>query len=208
MGKPTDIRCIECRLYFLRVETRVPLKFGHETLTSAPCARVRMQVEDQGGETATGWGETPLSVQWAWPSELPNEERHRAMKQLCETLAGAWESFGSSGHPIEVGHAFLADRLPGLVEELNRSRPADAAMPWLAGLICCSPFDIALHDAYGNLLSLPVYETYSSRFMNSDLAAFLDPVADSGVLFAGRFPSDYLVDSPPTELPAWHLVGG
>ena len=31
-------------------------------------------------------------------------------------------------------------------------------MPWLAALVCCSPYDIALHDAYGNLTGI-VYGT-------------------------------------------------
>ena len=26
-------------------------------------------------------------------------------------------------------------------------------MPWLAALVCCSAFDLALHDAYGHLLA-------------------------------------------------------
>ena len=62
MGKSTDIRCTGAALYFLPVETRVPLKFGVETLTSVTCARVRMTVESRGGDVSEGWGETPLSV--------------------------------------------------------------------------------------------------------------------------------------------------
>ena len=71
MTKPTDITPIATTLYFLPVETRVPLKFGTETLTSVTVARVKMTVRDRAGNTAHGWGETPLSVQWVWPSSLP-----------------------------------------------------------------------------------------------------------------------------------------
>ena len=63
------------RVYFLPVRTRVPLKFGPETLTSVTCARVALQVVDQDGAAAEGWGETPLSVQWVWPGTLPYERR-------------------------------------------------------------------------------------------------------------------------------------
>ena len=52
------------------VTTRVPLKFGSETLSHVTCARVRLEVESPGGARAVGWGETPLSVQWVWPSKL------------------------------------------------------------------------------------------------------------------------------------------
>ena len=54
MSKPTDIRAIATRLHFLPVETRVPLKFGPETLTHVVCARVRMRVTDGAGRTADG----------------------------------------------------------------------------------------------------------------------------------------------------------
>ena len=59
MGKETDTYPRDLSLYFLPVETRVPLKFGPETLTHVTCARVCMRVEDTRGRTAEGWGETP-----------------------------------------------------------------------------------------------------------------------------------------------------
>ena len=62
MSKATDIRTIGSALYFLPVQTRVPLKFGPETLTTVTCARVRVVVVDRTGRRAEGWGETPLSV--------------------------------------------------------------------------------------------------------------------------------------------------
>jgi hypothetical protein len=58
----TDVRVVGAELYLLPVHTRVPLKFGAETLQTVTCARVRLQVRDRGGRTASGWGETPLSV--------------------------------------------------------------------------------------------------------------------------------------------------
>ena len=64
MAKPSDVYPKGASLYFLPVETRVPLKFGTETLTHVTCARVCMRVEDTFGHAAEGWGETPLSVQW------------------------------------------------------------------------------------------------------------------------------------------------
>jgi hypothetical protein len=63
VGKPTDVRVKRVELYLLPVTTRVPLKFGSETLTTVTCARVRIQLTDRLGRTAEGWGETPLSVQ-------------------------------------------------------------------------------------------------------------------------------------------------
>ena len=72
----TKVRPASVELRFIPVETRVPFKFGRETLTSVCCARVRMVVADQHGNRADGWGETPLNVQWAWPSRLSYAERN------------------------------------------------------------------------------------------------------------------------------------
>ena len=205
----TDARVSDVALYFLPVETRVPLKFGAETLTSVTCARARVTVRDAQGHTAEGWGETPLSVQWVWPSALSYAERHEALRRFCITLAEAWAAFDESGHPIEIGHVFQKEVLPGLLAQLNAERGGKAEpMPWLAALVCCSAFDIALHDAYGNLHQAPIYETYGPPFMNRDLSAYLEPANDTMVTFAGTYPRDFLVYPRPRLLAAWHLVGG
>ena len=208
MAKPTDIRVAAAELFFLPVETRVPLKFGPETLTHVTCARVRLTVRLANGSTATGWGETPLSVQWVWPSAVPYEPRHDALKQFCIRLAKAWATFDALGHPLELGHDFQQTELPRLLDTFNAYCPAVEPMPWLAALVCCSPFDIALHDALGQALGRPTYETYSAEFLSCDLSQFLDPANDSAVEFAGRYPAEFLDANPPSTLPAWHLVGG
>jgi L-alanine-DL-glutamate epimerase-like enolase superfamily enzyme len=206
--KPTDIRPVAVKLYFLPVQTRVPLKFGPETLTYVTCARAAMTVESRDGRRAVGWGETPLSVQWVWPSRLGYQERHEALKAFCVRLAAAWAEFGQAGHAMEVGHAFLATRLPKLLAEFNAARGAAEPMPYLAALVCCSAFDLALHDAYGIANARPTYQTYNAEFMSADLAAYLQPAEGADVSFAGRFPADYFRPDPPARLPAWHLVGG
>ena len=208
MSKPTDVRPVGAELFFFPVYTRVPLKFGPEVTTYVTCARARLRVADAQGRTADGWGETPLSVQWAWPSSLGYEERHEAMKALCVALTQAWADFDESGHPMEIGSAFLATRLPELLEAANAPRQGAEQMPWLAALICCSAFDVALHDAYGKLLGATTYETYTPDLMNRDLAAYLEPAEGAAVSFAGKHPADFFVPEPPTRIPAWHLVGG
>lgn len=167
-----------------------------------------MQIEDSKGNVAEGWGETPLSVQWVWPSSLSYEERHRAIRNFCVNLAHAWKSFDMSGHPIEVGHAFQQEKLPKMLKEFNKQRKKSDAMPYLAALVCCSPFDIALHDAYGVLHKIPVYETYNKEHMNMDLSYFLTPAEDTSISFKGLYPQDFLVIPRAQEMIAWHLVGG
>jgi L-alanine-DL-glutamate epimerase-like enolase superfamily enzyme len=227
----TDISPVSVDLYFIPVETRIPLKFGPETLTSVTCARVCMTVADRQARKAQGWGETPLSVQWAWPSKLTYQERHEAMQLFCRSLAEAWARFNQQGHPIELGNAFTESILAELWQQFNERRATRdkrrEPMPWLAALVCCSAFDIALHDAYGNLLGLDVYSTYNAKFMNKDLSNFLEPSkynpaincgakylapcftrGSSYTSFAGKYPADFLKFPPAVKMPAWHLVGG
>jgi L-alanine-DL-glutamate epimerase-like enolase superfamily enzyme len=208
VAKATDIEVVGAQIHFLPVATRVPLKFGPETLTQVTCARARLRVAGSDARTADGWGETPLSVQWAWPSIIGYEERHEAMKGLCAALVDAWAQCGLRGHPMEIGSDFLEQRLPALVDGVNAQRAGREPMPWLAALICCSAFDIALHDAYGRLHGRPVYDTYCAEYMSRDLAHYLTPAADARVSFAGKFPGDFLVRPRPNVLAAWHLVGG
>src|SRR2546421_6559393 len=152
MRKSTDIRVAGAALYFLPIQTRIPLKFGTETTTSVTCARVAVRVTDGQGRSAQGWGETPLSVQWVWPSKLSYEYRHQRLKELCILLAKEWIHLDGSGHPVEIGYDFQEQVLPTLLAHFNQqnSQPPEP-VPWLAALVCCSAFDLATHDAFGQL---------------------------------------------------------
>lgn len=208
-GKPSDVRVVAAELYFLPIETRVPLKFGKETLSSVTCARARLVVVGRDGQMADGWGEVPLSAQWAWPHDsMPVVARVESMMRCCELLAHAWVLNTELGHALEIGDDFNRVTLPALMGRLNRFSPEDEQLPYLAALICNSAFDIALHDAYGNKQGLPVYDTYGPEFMNRDLSAFISPSKDSNYDFAGMYPRDFLENSPAETLPVWHLVGG
>jgi L-alanine-DL-glutamate epimerase-like enolase superfamily enzyme len=199
----TDIRIVATRLYFLPIETRVPLKFGTETLRSVTCARACVTVEGRDGRRAEGWGETPLSVQWVWPSPLPYAVRHARLKDFCERLARELPETRLAGHAFEIGCEFQGHRLDKLLKDFNAG--AAEPMPLLAALVCLSVFDIALHDAYGQLHGRGVYETLNGEWMNSHLGHYLE---SSEFNFDGKFPADFLVANPQRQLLAWHLVGG
>ncbi len=206
-GKSTDVRVTTAAMYLLPLTTRVPLKFGAEIVTQITCLRICLAVCNAKGRQAEGWGETPVSVQWAWPSEISYEARLASMTDFCRGLNQVWPQFSATGHPMEIGSDFLSDRLPELLKEHN-SQQGGEPMPYLAALICASAFDIALHDAYGNLHNVDIYETYNAKYMSRDLASFLEPAEDCSVSFEGQYPEDYFVANTPRQLAAWHLVGG
>jgi len=187
-----ETHLINASLHFLPVQMRTPLKFGDQVLTEVTCARVRVRLS-VGGREADGWGETPLSVGWLWPSKLDYEHRHETLKTLCRRIVRALPDLDLNGHPMDIGHALLEQHLPTWRAALD--------MPYLAALGCLSAFDLAIHDAFGTALERPVFSTFDTAHMPNDLSAYL------GAEFAGRYPADYLV-TPPAPLPVWHLVGG
>ncbi|TWU51325.1 hypothetical protein Poly59_29170 [Rubripirellula reticaptiva] len=206
--KSTDVRVDSVKIYYLPVRMRMPLKFGPESVSSVTCVRVAVTVAGADGNTATGWGETPLSVTWAWPSAtMSYADRYEAMTDFCGRLAVAWQSQSSTGHALEIGHSFIDGVMPGMIEAFNADR-GDEAMPHLAALIVASAFDIATHDAYGKLHDVDVYDTYNAEYLSDDLDHYLTAEEGSGVSFVGKHPADFFVDSVPTSMPVWHLVGG
>ena len=191
-----SFRVTDVALDFIACPLRLPLKFGAETIEKLYTGRVKLTVEDASGRRASGWGETPLSAAWGWPSrELSYLARENRMKDFCRVLADAWRGMAGEGHAFDLGHDFLETRFPELA--------GAEKIPHLAALISLSLFDIALHDAYGNLVGKPVYETYNASYMAHDLGYFYDDPA-----FQGLYPEDFFVKKVPTKLPVWHLVGG
>jgi L-alanine-DL-glutamate epimerase-like enolase superfamily enzyme len=209
-ANPRDIRVVDAAVHFIPIEARMPLKFGAEVMTTVTVLRVRLTVSGSDGSRADGWGETPLSAQWAWPSAAAFAEREGCMKEFCRRLAPAWRAHQASGHPMEIGDGFQEHALPRRLESLNRERleTGDEPMPWLAALVCASAFDVALHDAYGVLHGVPTYQTYTAEYMNRDLSSYLEPLRDGPFSFEGKYPADYFVADPPERLAVWHLVGG
>jgi L-alanine-DL-glutamate epimerase-like enolase superfamily enzyme len=185
----------------------MPLKFGPEVVTHTTLARVALTVETRDGKRYEGWGETPLSVQWVWPSTISYDVRHDRLCRFCERLVEAWCCFEECGDVMQLGYAFQRDALQACLAEEN-SGHSDQPLPYLAALVCSSPFDLALHDAFGKACDRPIYEAYTSEFLNADLASYLQPAESVDVSFAGKYPGDFLVKQPAPRIPAWHLVGG
>lgn len=211
MSKRT-LRIIGASLYFIPVKTRTPFQFGIETLTEVICARAMLRVRADDGRELCGWGETPLNVQWVWPSKISYQERCDALQAFCVQLAKRYATFERSGHPLEIGHAFTETVLPEMLRAFNASQNTNVQMPWLAALVCSSPFDIALYDAFGKLVDRPVFETLSADYLSTDLSAYLAPADDckNTISFAGKYPADFLdTQSQPRtgKLTVWHVLG-
>ena len=194
-------RITHCELYFIPVQTRMPLKFGAEILDSVVVARCLVGIESDSGKRANGWGETPLSAQWAWPSKSSVSDRVDTMKKMCIELGTLLPDLPASGHPMLFGINLTENHLDQIADANNA--------PHLAALVSASSFDIAIHDAYANMVNADVYRTYGPDFISRDLASmFGEGASFDKIDFAGQFPSDFLEHPGKKLLKAWHLVGG
>ncbi|NLX43416.1 MAG: hypothetical protein GXY79_08065 [Chloroflexi bacterium] len=208
MTRPTDVRCVGARAWLLPVQTRVPLKFGSEVLTSVTCLRVQVTVRNARGQQSSGWGEVPLSVQLVWPSALPYGDRYQALLDLSQRVTAAWVDLAERGHPLELWGEFERSRLPGLLAEANASRAGSEPIPWLAALLCCSACDLATHDAFGQLCGVSSWATLNDRYMTQDLQSLLADGDTADPQWRGRYPGEFLRARRCDRLVAWHLVGG
>jgi L-alanine-DL-glutamate epimerase-like enolase superfamily enzyme len=124
----------------------------------------------------------------------------RAMTTLaerCAVLAGEHDAFG---HPVDIG-VELEEHFLAAADEISRELQLAQPIPKLATLVVGSPFDAALHDAFGKMCGLNCYSTYGRDFMSRDLGAYL------GADYAGEWLDTYLRREPKERMPLYHLVG-
>lgn len=207
--RPTDVRIVDVELFLIPVQTRMPYKFGAESLDSVVCGRARVKVEKSDGTRAVGWGETPLSVPWVWPSQLPYQFRLERLVEFSKTMAQQVAVSGLSGHAVEIGIQ--------LIEEVSQAQQRAAAagsaedLPYLAALVVCSIFDQAVHDAYGIANGTDIYQAYGKDFLDRPIADFFEGDLMTPQVrgaFAGRYLDEFLVANPPSTIAVWHSVGG
>src|SRR5439155_14227769 len=105
-----------------------------------------------------------------------------------------------SGHPVDLGVS-LEPLFVRAAEEVTRKIGLAEPIPHLAGLVTASPFDAALHDAFGKAHGLNCYRTYGPEFMNHDLGHWL------GADFAGLPLHSFVRQEPQPTMPLYHLVG-
>lgn len=179
---------------------RTPIKFGGVALDRATLLNVHCVVRTAHGKTARGFGSMPLGNIWAWPSRLPYATTLGAMKELASRIARITQSSGETGHPVDINVALEPAYLKA-AEEVARDLKLPEPIPKLATLVVASPFDAALHDAYGKLHGLSCYRTYGPAFMEHDLARYLLPE------FKGEFLEKYVLREPKPRMPLYHLVG-
>jgi L-alanine-DL-glutamate epimerase-like enolase superfamily enzyme len=180
---------------------RTPIKFGGTVLDRATILNVRCVVEGAGGRTASGFGSMPMGNVWSFPSKLMSYDvTLGAMKELAERIARITADCRETGHPIDINVALEPEYIKSAAEVTEARRLAEP-IPKLCVLVAASPFDAAVHDAYGKLFGLSCYRTYGPDFMAHDLSRYLSAE------FKGQYLDRYVRQTPRPSLPLYHLVG-
>jgi L-alanine-DL-glutamate epimerase-like enolase superfamily enzyme len=199
--KPTDVRIEEVRCAYEDYLYRTPIKFGGVALDRVTLLNVECVVQTGAGKTATGFGSMPLGNVWSFPSRvLKYDDTLAAMKALSERIARITADCYETGHPIDIAHLLEPAYIKSAAEvsrELNLVEP----IPVLCSLVCASPFDAALHDAYGKAHGLSCYHTYGPEFLPHDLGQYL------GAEFNGERLDQFVSREPKPRMPLYHLVG-
>ncbi len=196
-----DIRVDAVSLSYQDFRYRRPMKFGGNVVDRATLLDVRATVRDGAGRVAHGFGSMPLGNVWSFPSHrLGYDATLGAMKGLAGRIAKLTGEYREPGHPVEINIALeplYLDAAKRVSEELQLVEP----IPKLCTLVTASPFDAALHDAYGKLHGLNSYLTYGREFLPRDLGELLAPD------FRGEYLDRYVSRRPKPSMPLYHLVG-
>src|SRR5262245_14223242 len=171
--KPTDVRIEDVSFTFTDYLYRTPIKFGGVAVDRVTLLDVACAVRSAAGKVARGRGSMPLSNVWAFPSRrLSYDETLGAMKSLAERVARITASCTEVGHPIDLTWV-MEPAYHQAAAELTGERGLVEPIPPLATLVVASPFDAALHDAFGKLYGVSSYHTYGPDFLSHDLGHYL-----------------------------------
>jgi hypothetical protein len=199
--KPSDICVKEIRVSYENFPYRTPYQFGGRSVDQVTLLNVDCTVETISGHMAHGFGSMPMGNEWSFPSKtLSYDTTLEAMKQLAERIRKITETYSEAGHPIDINYTLEPEYVNAAVE-VTRQMQLDQPIPKLCTLVTASPFDAAIHDAFGKAQGLNCYLTYGPEFMSNDLGHYLTPE------FNGKYPSQYLLRAPQPWLWCNHSVG-
>ena len=180
---------------------RAPYKFGGRPVDRVTLLNAWCVVRTAAGRTAKGFGSMPLGNVWSFPSRrMSYDDTLGAMKALAARVARITSSLKEAGHPIDFNWMLEPEYLKAAAE-VSRDLKLAEPIPKLCTLVTASPFDAALHDAYGKVHGLNCYHTYGPGYMTHDLGHYL------GADFEGEYPDRYLLKAPQPRLALFHSVG-
>lgn len=200
-GRATDARIEELRTEFQDFRYRAPYKFGGKEVDRVTILNVHCRVASRDGKSAGGFASMPLGNVWSFPApDIGYDATLAAMKSLALKLAAITRDFRAYAHPLDVNFALEPEYLKAAAaatRELRLPHP----IPKLCTLVTASPFDAALHDAFGRLHGRNSFTVCGKEFVRYDLAHYLNGE------FQGEYLDQYISRKPAPRIQMFHSVG-
>ena len=198
---PTDIRLEDVSFDYEDFQYRTPIKFGGVALDRVTILKVNVTVRTVAGKTACGFGSMPLGNVWSFPSRvLAYDATLAAMKALAERVSRLFGGCSQIGHPIDIFHV-LEPAIFRAADDVSRELRLAEPIPRLCALVVASPFDAAIHDAFGKAHGRNCYQAYGREFLSRDLGHYLGPE------YAGEHLEHYVQTKAKARMPLYHLIG-
>jgi L-alanine-DL-glutamate epimerase-like enolase superfamily enzyme len=198
-AKSIEVKVKEIRASYEDFLYRTPIKFGGNVVDKVTMLNVKCVIEDGTGKSQEGFSAMSMGNVWSWPSkQLGYAQTLGAMKELAGEVERITNREPVTGHPVDINVA-LEEKYLEAAARLSRNWAEP--MPKLCSLVVASPFDAAIHDAYGRLLKRSTYQTYGPDCMRKDLSHYV------GAEFKGEYLSKYVLPRPKPRMPLYHLVG-
>ena len=200
--KPTDIRIDEVIYSYEDYVYRAPYKFGGRVVDRVTLLNVHCRVTTRNGQTAWGFGSMTLGNLWAFPSAtMSYDTTLEAMKALASRIARLAGDCPEIGHPLDIAYVLEPEYLEA-ASAVSAEQKLAEPIPKLCTLVVASPFDAALHDAFGKVHGRNVFDTYGPDLMTHDVSRYLGPD------FQGVRLDRALLSKPQERIPVFHSVGG
>jgi len=119
------------------------------------------------------------------------------MKELSGRIVKLTASLREWGHPIDLNVA-LEPQYFQAASEISKTMAQP--IPPLCTLVTASPFDAAIHDAYGKLHGRNAFQAVGPEFLPHTLDHYLGPE------FKGETLDRYVLPTAKPSLPLYHLV--
>jgi L-alanine-DL-glutamate epimerase-like enolase superfamily enzyme len=200
-ARDAEVRIDEIEPGYEEYIYRTPIKFGGNVVDRVTLLNVKCVISTRTGKRASGFGSMPLGNVWSFPSKALNyAQTLEAMQAHAQHIAAITRDFREYAHPVEINHQLEPEYLRA-AGEVSQERKLAEPIPKLCTLVTASPFDAAIHDAFGKLHARSTYQTYGKDLMRDDLTRYV------GTEFRGEWLQRYVLPRPKPRMPMYHLVG-